>query len=80
MRKVSGRTPTGLLLLSPDFVKDNLVIQCPHISINITGRMGEAATRVVVATPRRPCTSTRPQWIAGWMVATMDARNDGAGR
>ena len=77
MGKVAGITPTALLLIPPDIVKDNLVIQCPHISINISGHMVKAATMVTVATLRHPDTSTRPQWRSGWTEATMDSQNDG---
>ena len=80
MGKVAGRTPTGLLLLPLDIVKYNLVIQCLHILIDIYGYMVEAATRVAIATPRKPEKRKSLQWISGWMGTTMDARNDGAGR
>ena len=79
MVKVSGRTPTGLLLLPYDLVKDNLVIQCPNILINISGNMGVAATRVSISTPRQPYTRTRPQFRAGCTGAAMDALNYGVG-
>ena len=80
MVKVAGRTPAGLLLLPPDLVKDNLVIQCPNISINISGHMGVAATRVEIVTPRQPDKMTRTKWRSRWTGSTMDARNDGVGR
>ena len=54
MVKVSCRTPAYLLLLPLGLVKDNLVIQCPHISINIAAHADEAATRVGIATSRNP--------------------------
>ena len=63
----SGRKNTNMPpTLSPALSKYNLVIQCPHISINIAEHMGKAATRVAITTPRHPDTSTRPQWISGW--------------
>ena len=80
MGKVTERTPSGLLLLAPELVKDSLVIQCPHISINISGKMGMAATRVAIATPSHLETRTRPQFIAGWTVATMSAQKFGVER
>ena len=80
MGKVAVRTPTGLLLLPPDLFKDNLVIQCPHISIHIYGHMDEAYTRMYIATPRYPGTSTRPQYILVWTGANMDAQNYGVGQ
>ena len=79
MGKVAGITPTGLLLLTPDLVKDNLFIQCPHISINISEHMGVAPTRVETGIPRHSYTRTYSQWISWYMGATMDARNDGVG-
>ena len=80
MAKVAGRTPAGLLLIPPDLVKDNLIIQCPHISINISGRMGKASKRVVIAASRYPGTRKSPQWIAVCAGETMDARNDIVGQ
>ena len=80
MGKMAGITSTGLLLLPPDLVKDKLVIQFPHISINVSGHMGEAATRVLIVTPRHLGTRTSPKWRAGLTVATTDARNNGVGR
>ena len=64
MGKVAGITPTGLLLLTPDLVKDNLFIQCPHISINISEHMGVAPTRVETGIPRHSYTRTYSQWIS----------------
>ena len=79
MGKVTGRTPTGLLLLPQNLIKDNLAIKCLRISINITGHRGVIDTRVAIATTRHPDTSTRPQWRAVWMVETMDSHNYGVG-
>ena len=73
MGKLVGITPTGLLLIPPYLGKDNLVIQCPHSSIDIFGRMGKAYTRVAVATPSHLGTRTRPQWIKVWIIETIDA-------
>ena len=69
---VAGITPTGLLLLPPELVKDNLVIQCPHISTIFSGRMGKTATRMAIATPRHPGTNKRTQCRALWTGATME--------
>ena len=80
MGKVVGRTPAGLLLFPPDLFKDNLFIQCPHISINISKQMRKAATRLTIATPRHPDTRIRSQRISGWIRENMDAQNDGVGR
>ena len=80
MGKVAGRTPTVLLLLPPDLVKDNLVIQCPHISINIYGQMGMASTRVAIATTSHPDIRTRTKRRSVWTGANMDTRNDGVGK
>ena len=80
MVEVAGITPIGFLLLPLYLVKDSLVIQCPHISINISGHMGVVDTRVAIATPSHPDIRTRSQWRAGWTGATMDARNDGVVR
>ena len=66
MVKLAGRTPTGLLLLPQYLVKDSLVIQCPHILINIAGHMGVAATRVTIAATSYLEKITIPQWRAGW--------------
>ena len=77
---MAGKTPTGFLLLPPDLVRESLVVQFPHISINIDEHMGVADTRVEIATPRHPDTSTRQQWRSGWRGETMYAHNDGVER
>ena len=79
MGKLAGRTPTGLLLLPSDLVKDNPVTQCSHTSINIAGHMGEAATRVAIETPRHPDTRKGPQWREGWTGETTNTQNEGVG-
>ena len=80
MGKVEGITPTCLLLIPLDLVMDNLFTQCPHISINIDGRMGKEATRVAIATPSHTGKRTMPQRREVYTGETMDARNDGVGR
>ena len=69
MGKMAGITPIGLLLLPPNLVKDNLVIQCSHISINIAGHVGEAATRVAIFKSNSPGHKDR---------ATMESRMNGS--
>ena len=76
MKKVAVRTTTESLLIPPDLVKYSLVIQYPHILVNIYGHMGVVATRAAIATPNPLYIRKGQKWRARWMGATMDARND----
>ena len=77
MGKVSGRTPTCTLLLTPELVKDIIVTQCFHILINISKHMGVAAKRVKIATPRPQDTRKSPKRRSVWTGVAIDAQNDG---
>ena len=70
----------GRASIAGNFVLLSKIAIRTHMSINISGEMGMAATRVAIATPSHLETRTRPQFIAGWTVATMSAQKFGVGR